>query len=285
MAKVFARSVKSPYSWHVRQHSRPLFQYSAAFNRSFSSVVSKRNSDLNWNEIGHRRTKEWRMIFERNGDRISPWHDIDLYTSKDDLIFNMVTEVPRSTQAKNEMSLDEKHNPLKQDIKNGALRFFKYGDIPFNYGFLPQTWESPKDVHPETGLPGDNDPIDVVEISDHSFPIGSVVPVKVLGVYGLIDEGETDWKVVVVACDNILSKELKGIEDLQHQFPWITGSIVDWFRYYKVPDGSDVNQYTKNAAPYSKDFALKVISETHTSWKDLVSGKVDSGDICLPESK
>ena len=34
------------------------------------------------------------------------------------------------------------------------FRYFKYGDIPFNYGALPQTFESPDDVHPDTKLPG-----------------------------------------------------------------------------------------------------------------------------------
>lgn len=37
---------------------------------------------------------------------------------------------------------------------------------------------------------GDNDPLDVVEISDSPKASGSVIQVKVLGAYALIDEGE-----------------------------------------------------------------------------------------------
>lgn len=42
---------------------------------------------------------------------------------------------------------------------------FKKGDIFFNYGCFPQTWEDPTFVHPDAdGCRGDNDPLDVVEI-------------------------------------------------------------------------------------------------------------------------
>jgi inorganic pyrophosphatase len=42
---------------------------------------------------------------------------------------------------------------------------FKKGDIFFNYGCLPQTWEDPTFVHPDAeGCRGDNDPVDVCEI-------------------------------------------------------------------------------------------------------------------------
>ena len=45
------------------------------------------------------------------------------------------------------------------------LREFKKGDIYFNYGCFPQTWEDPTFVHPDAeGCRGDNDPVDVVEI-------------------------------------------------------------------------------------------------------------------------
>ncbi len=40
-----------------------------------------------------------------------------------------------SSRAKMEMATTEQHTPLKQDTKKGELRYFKYGDIPFNYGW------------------------------------------------------------------------------------------------------------------------------------------------------
>ncbi len=42
---------------------------------------------------------------------------------------------------------------------------FKKGDIFFNYGCFPQTWEDPTFIHPDAdGCRGDNDPLDVCEI-------------------------------------------------------------------------------------------------------------------------
>ena len=41
------------------------------------------------------------------------------------------------------------------------------GDILFNYGCFPRTWEDPDFIHPdlrEEGVGGDNDPLDVCEI-------------------------------------------------------------------------------------------------------------------------
>jgi inorganic pyrophosphatase len=56
-------------------------------------------------------------------------------------------------------------NPIKQDEKKGQLREFKKGDIFFNYGCFPQTWEDPTHCHPDAeGTKGDNDPLDVCEI-------------------------------------------------------------------------------------------------------------------------
>lgn len=50
----------------------------------------------------------------------------------------------------------EAMNPIKQDVKNGVLREYKWGDMLFNYGAFPQTWEDPKHVSEDTGYPGDN---------------------------------------------------------------------------------------------------------------------------------
>ena len=37
---------------------------------------------------------------------------------------------------------------------------------PFHSGSIPQTWESPNFDHDFTGYPGDNDPIDLFDISE-----------------------------------------------------------------------------------------------------------------------
>jgi inorganic pyrophosphatase len=49
---------------------------------------------------------------------------------------------------------------------------------------------------------GDNDPLDVMELSGLAYPIGSVVPSIVLGVLEMIDQGELDYKILVMAADH-----------------------------------------------------------------------------------
>lgn len=49
------------------------------------------------------------------------------------------------------------------------------------------------------GTQGDNDPVDVVEIGSRALESGGVYPVKPLGVYAMIDDGELDWKASL--CD------------------------------------------------------------------------------------
>ena len=48
---------------------------------------------------------------------------------------------PKFTRRKFEISTTEAGNPIKQDEKNGKPRVFSKGDIFFNYGCFPRTWE------------------------------------------------------------------------------------------------------------------------------------------------
>ena len=94
----------------------------------------------------------------------------------------MVVEIPRWSNAKMEMATKEAMTPIKQDEKNGQMRFvhnvFPVHGYPWNYGALPQTWEDPGQTDGDTGAPGDDDPVDVVEIGGKIHPSGSIVQVK-----------------------------------------------------------------------------------------------------------
>ena len=49
-------------------------------------------------------------------------------------------------------------------------------------------FQDPNHTDDSTNCKGDNDPIDVCEIGQRIHPRGSVVQVKVLGVFAMIDE-------------------------------------------------------------------------------------------------
>ncbi len=45
------------------------------------------------------------LFFEKNGETISPWHDIPLFADSEKETLNMVVEIPRATNPKMEVTL------------------------------------------------------------------------------------------------------------------------------------------------------------------------------------
>ncbi|XP_074849588.1 inorganic pyrophosphatase 2, mitochondrial isoform X2 [Carettochelys insculpta] len=197
--------------------------------------------------------------------------------------FNMVVEVPRWSNAKMEIATKEPLNPIKQDIKRGKLRYvaniFPHKGYIWNYGALPQTWEDPHHKDNDTGCCGDNDPIDVCEIGTKVHSPGEIIQVKVLGVLALIDEGETDWKIIAISVDDQEAQKIHDIDDVKKYKPGYLEATADWFRLYKVPDDKPENQFAFNGEFKDKDFAVEVIESTHKYWKALLHKKADGGAI------
>jgi len=228
--------------------------------------------------IGAPNTLEHRVFIEKNGEVVSPFHDIPLFADESNGIMNMVVEVPRWTNAKMEISKEEAFNPIKQDIKKGKLRFvrncFPHHGYIWNYGAFPQTWEDPTQTHSETKAKGDNDPLDVCEISEQVGYTGQVKQVKALGIMALLDEGETDWKVIVVDVNDPLAGKLNDIEDVERHLPGLIRATNEWFRIYKIPDGKPENAFAFSGEAKNKRYATEIIHECHEAWRRLVSGEV-----------
>ena len=106
-----------------------------------------------------------------------------------------------------------------------------------------QTWEDPNVEHAETKAKGDNDPLDVCEIGELVATPGQIKQVKILGVMALLDEGETDWKIIVIDINDPLAPRLNDIEDVERHLPGLLRATNEWFRIYKIPDGKPENQF------------------------------------------
>ncbi|XP_074103993.1 inorganic pyrophosphatase Nurf-38 [Cotesia typhae] len=226
-------------------------------------------------ERGAPNSTDFKIYFKNEETAISPMHDIPLYANEANKVLHMVVEVPRWTNAKMEINLKEPLNPIKQDIKNGKLRFvancFPHHGYIWNYGALPQTWENPEVLDEATGFKGDNDPIDVLEIGYRVAKRGDVLKVKVLGTVALIDEGETDWKVIVIDVNDPLAEQMNDIADVDKFYPGLLKATIEWFKIYKIPDGKPENQFAFNGEAKPRDFALHIIEEVHEHWKNLIS--------------
>ncbi|KAF7488884.1 hypothetical protein SSS_01514 [Sarcoptes scabiei] len=219
---------------------------------------------------------DYRIYFreKNNGKIISPWHDIPLFADKAQRIMNMIVEIPRWSNAKMEISTKEPLSPIKQDVKKGVLRFvhnvFPHKGYIWNYGAFPQTWENPDHVDQSTNAKGDNDPIDVLEIGSRVANRGDVLQVKILGTIALIDEGETDWKILSIDINDPLANQINDIDDVEKHFPGLLRASVEWFKIYKIPDGKPPNQFAFNGEAKNKEFAEKIVQETHEFWQEFM---------------
>ncbi|KAA8917615.1 hypothetical protein TRICI_000216 [Trichomonascus ciferrii] len=235
--------------------------------------------------VGKANTLDYRAYIEQDGKPVSPFHDIPLYANAEKTVLNMIVEVPRWTNAKLEISKEEPLNPIIQDTKKGKLRYvrncFPHHGYIHNYGALPQTWEDPNVSHPETKAFGDNDPLDVCEIGEAVGYTGQVKQVKVLGVMALLDEGETDWKIIVIDVKDPHASKVNDIEDVERHFPGLLRATNEWFRIYKIPDGKPENQFAFSGECKNKKYAEDVVRECAEAWEKLISGKTEPKDISL----
>ncbi|XP_020137490.2 inorganic pyrophosphatase 2, mitochondrial-like [Microcebus murinus] len=242
---------------------------------------------------------DYRVFFKNNvaGDYISPFHDIPLKVdSKEENgiptkkarndeyenLFNMVVEAPWWTNAKMEIATEEPLNPIKQDVKNGKLRYAAnispHKGYIWNYGALPQTWEDLHQKDKSTNCCRDNDPIDVCEIGSKVLSHGEVIHVKILGILGLSDESETDWELIAINVNDPEASKFH-IGDVKKFKPGYLEVTLKWFRVYKVPEGKPENQFAFNGEFKNKAFALEVIKSTHECWKALLMKKCNGGAI------
>jgi inorganic pyrophosphatase len=179
-------------------------------------------------------TREFRVFLEENGKLVSFWKDVPLNipgSDPSDAAVHMITEIPAHSRGKFEISLEESHNPIAQDVNSqGGLRFL-VPKVPFHYGALPQT----------LGV-GDGDPLDVVDLTPMAVNsqgvegVGKIRKVRVLGGFCLLDQGEEDWKIFAVDEDAALSWQ--SVEDVPTT---IVDNVVHWFKTYKTFEGKQMN--------------------------------------------
>jgi inorganic pyrophosphatase len=235
-----------------------------------------------------------RYFFDYESKRISPWHDIPYAAKKegDVTLLHFVCEIPKGTAKKFEIVTKNgvdgdpgpfENNPIMQDRKKDKksgefyLREYKYPEenpgTMVNYGAVPQTWEDPDHVTPETDAKGDDDPIDVVQLNDASCQTGDVQVVRPLGIFALIDDGETDWKMLVVDVNaKDAASKWKSLKDVPKE---TQTALIKWFKEYKIPEGKGENEIAMKEEIQDEVFAAKVAQETHKAWCKLA--KVDDG--------
>ncbi len=202
---------------------------------------------------------------------LSWWHDVPLHPearSTDSLVVNMITEIPMYMTAKMEVNKEAAHNAIQQDSnKDGSPRYYTYGTPFFNYGLIPQTWEDPE-LQSSTGHGGDNDPLDIIEFGTVPLKMGSITPCRIIGSFELIDEGETDHKIMCIALTDPEADKIFSVDDLDKVKPGYVNMFKDWLKRYKTSDGKPENSLASEI-PRSASGAYAVVTENHQRWQAL----------------
>lgn len=214
------------------------------------------------------------LYYAHEGKRISPWHDVPFSVAKDkhgvDLL-SFVCEIPRGAREKFEVHKSLAHNPVKQDVnKDGSLRSYAYSPSLINYGAIAQTWEDPNVPDEDTGFGGDNDPVDVLQLNEAPCERGAIHRVLVLGALALVDDDETDWKLLVVNVDDPAAPDWRDVGDVPVER---VNELREWFRMYKTAEGKGQNKFGLDERAVDAEHARRVARGTHELWAEYAAGK------------
>ena len=97
----------------------------------------------------------------------------------------------------------------------------------------------------------------------------------------LLDEGETDWKIIVIDVNDPLAPKLNDVEDVERHLPGLIRASNEWFRIYKIPDGKPENQFAFSGECKNRKYAMDVVRECAEAWEKLITGKTKPGEISL----
>merc|ERR1711976_626618 len=95
----------------------------------------------------------------------------------------------------------------------------------------------------------------------------------------MIDEGETDWKVIAIDVEDPMGAELNDIDDVKAKLPGLLPATVEWFKIYKMPDGKPPNEFAFNSEFKDRAFTEKLIDTLHHQWKSMITGETSNAGM------
>jgi inorganic pyrophosphatase len=145
---------------------------------------------------------------------------------ENDNVVNVVVEIPKGSNEKTEYNLNEEKFVLDRVLSSNL-------SFPFNYGFVPETWSH------------DNDPLDVAIISSVTYPTGTTLQARIIGLLETIDQNGKDAKLLVVPAleNDPIFTAIKNTDTLDKDS---LASIEYFYKNYKINEPGkwvDINGY------------------------------------------
>jgi inorganic pyrophosphatase len=149
---------------------------------------------------------------------------------------NVIIEIEKGS--KNKYELDKNTGLIKLDRVMYTAQSY-----PFDYGFIPNTlWH-------------DGDPLDVVLLTSYSIHPGVLVEARPIAYINMIDNNESDVKVIAVPENDPRFKNLKDLEDIN---PHTLDEINHFFETYKMLE----NKKVEIPSTHDKKETLEVIKKS-----------------------
>ena len=174
------------------------------------------------------------------------WHDIsgERITPND---FFAVIEIPKGSKKKYEMDKETGMLMLSRVLYTST-------QYPSNYGFIPRT------------VSADGDPLDVLVLCSEPLDPMSLVRCYPIGIVDMIDNGESDEKIIAVPFKDPYNNEYTDVNNLPKH---ISQEIIHFLSVYKdlergkvivhpIQDHVAAERAIKNACEeYEKQFGKK----------------------------
>lgn len=176
----------------------------------------------------------------------NPWHAVPAGKLAPEFVTGII-EIPKGSRAKYE--LDKDSGLLMMDRVLYSSVYY-----PANYGFIPQTYCD------------DNDPLDILILSQIDIVPFCLVPAKVIGVMRMVDNGEADDKIIAVAEGDMSVSHINDISELP---PHFVRELQTFFEDYKKLE----NKTVKIEEFQSKFVALQIVEQAIGDYKEKFGKK------------
>lgn len=130
----------------------------------------------------------------------------------------VIIEIPKGSH--NKYEINKENNLVELDRAN-----YSDAPYPFDYGFVPQTlWD-------------DGDALDVLVLTTYPLPSLTLVNARPVGIMEMIDEGESDHKIIAVP---VKDKRWDDVQDITDINKHTLKEIQHFFETYKQLKGGKV---------------------------------------------